>query len=79
MTETLKSKYLENERNRKISAKEIDNAERLLFTFNSALELFHNTKINKDSKVIDLGYGDGSFLKSLEKIRLNPKVMIMIL
>ncbi|MED5338969.1 MAG: hypothetical protein VYE43_00775, partial [Pseudomonadota bacterium] len=67
MAEILKSRYMENERNRKVATKEIDNAERLLFTFNSALELFYDTRIDKDSKVIDLGYGDGSFLKSLEK------------
>jgi len=73
MAEILKSRYMENERNRKVSAKEIDNAERLLFTFNSALELFYNTKIDKDSKVIDLGYGDGSFLKSLEKNEIECK------
>ena len=73
MSDTLKSKYLKNERNRKVSIKEIDYAERLLFTFNSALELFYNTRINKDSKVIDLGYGDGSFLKSLERNQVESK------
>lgn len=73
MSETLKSKYLQNERNRKVSAKEIDYAERLLFTFNSALNLFYNTKINAGSKVIDLGYGDGSFLKSLERNKVESK------
>jgi len=73
MTESLKNKYLEIERNRKVSTKEIDYSERLLHTFNSALELFYNTKINKDSKVIDLGYGDGSFLKSLEKNQIESK------
>ena len=65
---------MENERNRKVATKEIDNAERLLFTFNSALELFYDTRIDKDSKVIDLGYGDGSFLKSLEKNEIECKV-----
>lgn len=64
---------MENERNRKVATKEIDNAERLLFTFNSALELFYDTRIDKDSKVIDLGYGDGSFLKSLEKNEIECK------
>ena len=64
---------MEKERNRKVAAKEIDNAERLLFTFNSALELFYDTRIDKDTKVIDLGYGDGSFLKSLEKNEIECK------
>ena len=73
MAEILKSRYMENERNRKVATKEIDNAERLLFTFNSALELFYDTRIDKDSKVIDLGYGDGSFLKSLEKNEIECK------
>ena len=73
MSDTLKSKYLQNERNRKVSAKEIDHAERLLFTFNSALELFYDTNINSGSKVIDLGYGDGSFLKSLERNKVECK------
>lgn len=73
MSETLKSKYLQNERNRKVSTKEIDYAERLLFTFNSALELFYNTRIAKDATLIDLGYGDGSFLKALERNKILSK------
>ena len=73
MTDPLKNRYLENERDRIISKKEIDNSERLLHTFNAALELFYNTKIGKGSKVIDLGYGDGSFLKSLEKNQIEAR------
>tara|TARA_Y100000590_G_scaffold463725_1_gene631199 strand:+ start:895 stop:1566 length:672 start_codon:yes stop_codon:yes gene_type:complete len=73
MKDTLKNKYLKTIRKTKISTKEIDNSERVLNTFNSALELFYNTKINKDSKIIDLGYGDGSFLKALEKNQIESK------
>ena len=73
MSEMLKSKYLEIEKNRNVSTKEIDFAERLLFTFNAALKLFYNTKIDSGSKVIDLGFGDGSFLKSLEKNGIECK------
>lgn len=73
MKDTLKSKYLKILRNTKVSLKEIDNSERVLHTFNSALELFYNTKIDRDSKIIDLGYGDGSFLKSLEKNKIKPR------
>jgi len=73
MTESLKNKYLENERNRNVSTKEINYSERLLHTFNAALDLFYNTNISEGSRVIDLGYGDGSFLRSLEKNRIESK------
>ena len=73
MSETLKKRYMENERSRMVSEKEIDNAERLLLTFNAALETFFDTRIDSGSTVIDLGYGDGSFLKSLERHDIECK------
>ena len=71
--DNLKKKYLEDLRNSKITSAEINNSERVLETFNSALRIFYNTKIDSSSKLIDLGYGDGSFLKALEKNDINSK------
>tara|TARA_Y100000022_G_scaffold124689_1_gene108011 strand:- start:320 stop:985 length:666 start_codon:yes stop_codon:yes gene_type:complete len=73
VSENLKSKYLDNITRKKISEKEISNSERLLFTFNSALKLFFDSKISKDSKLIDLGCGDGSFLKALKRNQIQCK------
>ena len=73
MSENLKSKYLDKITSKKISEKEISNSERLLFTFNSALKLFFDSKISKDSKLIDLGCGDGSFVKALKRNQIQCK------
>ena len=69
----LKKQYLNELRNSEVTSAEINNSERVLDTFNSALKTFFNTKIDSHSKLIDLGYGDGSFLKALEKNNIYSK------
>jgi len=73
MKNFLKDKYLKALRNTENSIHQVNNAKRVFDTFNSALKTFYNKKIEVNSKTLDLGYGDGAFLKLLEREKINSK------
>ena len=57
----LKKQYLNELRKSNVTDLDIKNSLRVLETFNLALKTFYDTQINDNSRLIDLGYGNGSF------------------
>lgn len=69
----LKKQYLNELRKSNVTDLDTKNSLRVLETFNLALKTFYDTQINNNSRLIDLGYGNGSFLKVLEKKNISSK------
>ena len=69
----LKKQYLNDLRKSNVTDLDIKNSLRVLETFNLALKTFYDTQIDNNSRLIDLGYGNGSFLKVLKKKNISSK------
>ena len=67
----LKKQYLNDLRKSNVTDFDIKNSSRVLETFNLALKTFYDTQIDNNARLIDLGYGNGSFLKVLEKSNIS--------
>ena len=74
MEETLKKKYSDFQKNNGKNVNSSNSqATRVFDTFNSALKEFYGKIINDKSNLIDLGCGNGSFVKVIKEKNINVK------